>query len=61
MAEQEPVFVLRAQDQLAPVVIKIWALLAESLGASQEKVSEARLVAEDMEIWQLNNVRKIPD
>ncbi len=61
MAEQEPVFVLRAQDQLAPVVIKIWALLAENLGASQEKVSEARLVAEDMEIWQLNNVRKIPD
>jgi hypothetical protein len=61
MAEQEPVFVLRAQDQLAPVVIKIWALLAEGLGVSQEKVSEARFVAEDMEIWQLNNVRKIPD
>ncbi len=61
MAEQEPVFVLRAQDQLAPVVIKIWALLAESLGTSQEKASEARSVAEDMEIWQLNNIRKIPD
>ena len=61
MAEQEPVFVLRAQDQLAPVVIKIWALLAEGLGTSQEKVSEARLVAEDMEIWQLNNIRMIPD
>ena len=61
MPEQEPVFALRAQDQLAPGIIKIWALLAEGLGASQEKVSEARLVAEDMEIWQLNNVRKIPD
>ena len=61
MPEQEPVFVLRAQDQLAPVVIKIWALLAESLGSSQEKVSEARLVAEDMEVWQLNNHWKIPD
>ncbi len=61
MADQEPVFVLRAQDQLAPVVIKIWALLAESLGTPQEKVSEARLIAEDMEIWQLNNIRKIPD
>ncbi len=61
MAEQEPVFVLRAQDQLAPVVIKIWALLAESLGTPQEKISEARLIAEDMEIWQLNNIRKIPD
>ena len=61
MAEQEPVFVLRAQDQLAPIVIKIWALLAESLGTPQEKASEARSVAEDMEIWQLNNIRKIPD
>ena len=61
MAEQEPVFVLRAQDQLAPVVIKIWALLAENLGTPQEKASEARSVAEDMEIWQLNNIRKIPD
>ncbi len=61
MAEQEPVFVLSAQDQLAPVVIKIWALLEESLGTSQEKVNEARLVAEDMEVWQLNNTRKIPD
>ncbi len=61
MAEQEPVFVLRAQDQLAPVVIKIWALLAESLGTSQEKVNEARLVAEDMEVWQVKNTRKIPD
>ncbi len=61
MAEQEPVFELRAQNQLAPVVIKIWALLAESLGTSQEKVSEARLVAEDMEVWKINNIRKIPD
>ncbi len=61
MAEQEPVFALRAQDQLAPVVIRIWALLAESLGTSQEKVNKARLVAEDMEVWQLKNTRKIPD
>ncbi len=61
MADQEPVFALRAQDQLAPVVIRIWALLAESLGTSQEKVNKARLVAEDMEVWQLKNTRKIPD
>ncbi len=61
MVDEEPVFVLRAQDQLAPVVVKIWALLAESLGTPSEKVRQARFVAEAMEVWQVNNVRKTPD
>jgi hypothetical protein len=57
-AEDEPLFVLRAQDKLAPIVIRLWAELAAFNGAGLEKVHEAKRLAFEMEQWPS---RKFPD
>lgn len=57
-ADNEPVFVLRAQDKLAPMLVKLWADLAESRGAPAKKVADARFLAEMMHHWPK---RKYPD
>jgi len=49
-AMDEPIFVLRAQDKLAPDVIRIWCILAGFAGVPDEKVTEARQLATDMQI-----------
>ena len=56
--DTEPIFVLRAQDSLAPSVVRFWADEAEKAGANAAKIAEAREVAESMERWP---TRKIPD
>lgn len=51
--EDEPIFVLRAQDRLAPALIREWvnrAKQASSLGA--RRTEEALQVADAMEEWQ---------
>lgn len=57
-ADDEPVFVLRAQDRLSPILISLWAKLALELGCPGDKVKEALKVAEAMEAWPY---RKLPD
>ena len=59
-ADDETVFVLVARDKLAPDVVKVWALMAESAGAPEEKVAEARELAAAMQSWQRRNGSKIP-
>jgi hypothetical protein len=54
----EPIFVLRAQDKLAPALVRAWALRAEGYGCPPEKVQEAYDCAEAMEHWP---TRKYPD
>ncbi len=54
----EPLFVLRAQDALAPNIVRSWASLAEQQGTPPEKVREARELADQMEAW---HTTKIPD
>lgn len=58
-ADDEPLFVLRAQDITAPVAIEEWCRLAERLGAPAEKVAHARLHAEAMRRWA--GAKKVPD
>ena len=61
-APDEPIFVLRAKDVLAPEVIQVWAHLAEERGVKKEKVAEARLVAIDMAQWaKMHGGSKVPD
>jgi hypothetical protein len=60
-APDEPIFVLRAKDKLAPVVVKIWSLLGATWGVPYEKTSEARDCAQAMEDWQKRNGCRIPD
>lgn len=58
----EPVFILRGQDALAPEIVREWAYRARKMKVSQNKVSGARLVASQMEDWQQDfDTKKIPD
>ena len=62
-ARDEPVFILRVQDILAPRVVVRWAHLAEQAGTAQDKVRGALKVAKQMADWQANNPHrvKVPD
>jgi hypothetical protein len=55
---EEPLFILRAQDQLAAEVVRYWATLAEANGVRSGKVRDARRLADDMDSWP---TRKKPD
>jgi hypothetical protein len=59
--KKQPVFVLRAQDMIAPEIVREWAYRARRAGVSKEKVEAARKIASEMEDWQIENMRKIPD
>lgn len=50
-ADDEPIFVLRAHDRLAELVVRYWADLAQQAGVRIEKVYDARRVATDMRLW----------
>ena len=58
VATDEPIFVLRAQDKLAPVVIRKWVELAVLHGLSSIREHEALALADAMERWP---TRKYPD
>ena len=59
--EDEPVFLLRAQDVTAPTVVRVWADLAEKAGAATDIVAAARAQVEEMRKWQQTHEAKIPD
>lgn len=54
----EPVFLLRAQDEVAWIVVLDWAVIAETRGVSPELVKQARDQAEKMRVW---SKKKLPD
>ena len=58
VADNEPIFVLRAQDRLAPGLVRAWAMQAEAHGCAPDKLREAYELAEAMEQWP---TRKYPD
>jgi hypothetical protein len=57
-ADNEPLFVLRAQDMLAPELVREWAVRAAEHECSVAKVNEAFALADKMEAWPN---RKFPD
>lgn len=61
-ADDEPLFILRAQDVLAPIAVQYWAkLVTQSCQPNLdvvEKVSDACLVATSMQTYRQ---RKLPD
>lgn len=59
--EDEPVFLLRAQDVTSPTVVRYWAEQAEQAGADAETVQAAREWADEMETWQRDRGAKVPD
>jgi hypothetical protein len=60
-AADEPVFVLRAHDRLAPHVVEFWADLAKAHNAPPEKIAGATVLATEMRAWAERNGSKWPD
>jgi hypothetical protein len=69
-ADDEPVFILRAKDRLAPDAVEHWIRLVEQAahqaGASNPrrdslKLKEAQALAHQMRAWQASNGCKVPD
>jgi hypothetical protein len=46
---EEPVFILRAQDESAPAVIQVW--ISMNRNAPPEKLASARQLIQDMRNW----------
>jgi hypothetical protein len=61
VADDEPTFLLRAQDRCAPATVRDWAQRARNLGASEEKARGAMDIALEMEKWQQTHAAKVPD
>jgi hypothetical protein len=59
--EDEPVFLLRAQDIVAPFAVDAWADKAEQRGAAPEIVEKAREQARRMRQWGTDRGAKLPD
>lgn len=59
--EDEPVFLIRAQDALASMTVEAWADFAEQWGASVSIVLAARVHAKRIREWQTKHGLKIPD
>jgi hypothetical protein len=51
LAPDEPYFLVKATDLLAPVITELWASLAALRGAGSRKVEEARECAAAMRRW----------
>ena len=61
VADDEPIFVLRAKDRLASMAVREWAERAELSGSPEAKVQEALRCAEAMDEWAEKNGDKVPD
>lgn len=57
----EPVFLLRAKDLVAPWAVRRWANRAREVGAGEEIVQAAFAQADEMERWQMEHGSKVPD
>jgi hypothetical protein len=60
-ASDEPLFILRAKDALAPGIVRVWVHYARSSGTPESKLREALELAERMERWQAEHGKKVPD
>ena len=59
--ENEPVFLLRAQDKLAPELLLRWAAKLRLAGGSPEMAAMVEAGAQEMIAWQANMTSKLPD
>ncbi len=53
----EPTFVLRASDPMAPILIRLWAAQKWQEHADPEMIDEARAVADAMDAWRREHGR----
>jgi hypothetical protein len=58
--DDEPVFLLRGQDELAAQHVRDWAEHAELRGCSPEVVAAARAHADKMDAWPKKKLADLP-
>lgn len=56
--DDEPVFVLRANDPLAPAAVDYWANMAVGGDHDQRKIEGAREIAREMRRWRTEKKRE---
>ncbi len=61
ISDDEPLFLLRAQDQIAPYAITKWIDLSIVNGVNLKKRENAQKCKEDMFEWGRTNFTKVPD
>lgn len=59
--QDEPVFLIRGQDILGPMMLRNYASTLEAMGGSLAIVSEIRAQAQNMETWQIRHGGKLAD
>jgi hypothetical protein len=59
--EEEPVFLLRAQDELAPATVLRWSEMAIAAGCDMRIVVAAMRQAAEMVEWQRKHGSFVPD
>jgi len=59
IGDDEPIFILRAQDKTAPDCVEDWAKGALTAGSPSAKVYGAMQTMIDMMAWQHHNGRKV--
>jgi len=59
VAEDEPVFIIRAADKCAPYMVQVWTSFAMMMGADPEKIIGAFKIGADMQQWQNKNPDKV--
>lgn len=59
LPEDEPIFVLRAQDRVAPHAVRAWTMFAEQCGADSPTVGSGIRNEADMIVWQDKNPLKV--
>lgn len=48
----EPIFILRANDPIAPIVVRLWASISQSMEAhKKDKTTGAWLISHEMQAW----------
>jgi hypothetical protein len=61
-ADDEPVFILRAQDKLMPVALSVWIQEAAAyIGHDHPKVLEAKELLDKVHRWGATHPTKMPD
>lgn len=61
IGQDEPVFIIRARDIVAPETVRAWAVLARDAGADLALVALAERWADEMEEWQMAHGAHVPD
>jgi hypothetical protein len=59
--DDEPVFLIRGQDQIGATVVQVYALFAELAGADPDLVQRCRDQADRMANWPKHNVPDLAD